>query len=97
MKPLYKSRKWKRLRAEVLASDKYECQDCKARGRYTRADTVHHIKRVKQYPKLAMSKIYIDEQGNVKRNLISLCRDCHEKAHGFRCKDNVEFLTEEKW
>ena len=40
----YVSYDWKKKRREVLAMDKYECQVCKARGRYNRATMVHHVK-----------------------------------------------------
>lgn len=92
----YASRTWVKLRAEVLTEDKYECQRCKSRGYYARANTVHHARHVRKYPELALSKTYIDEQGKEKRNLISLCRDCHEEAHGFR-RQQQKSLTEERW
>ena len=33
---------WQKIREQVLKMDKIECQDCKKRGRYTKATTVHH-------------------------------------------------------
>ena len=41
---------WKELRAYVLKLDKYECQRCKARGRYSKAEVVHHVKHLKDRP-----------------------------------------------
>lgn len=32
-----------------------------------------------------------------KRNLISLCHDCHEEVHGYRKKEEKKPLTEERW
>ena len=93
----YTSGKWKQLRAKVLMMDRYECQICKARGRYTKATTVHHVNYVKQHPELAL-EIWYEWQGERKRNLISLCRDCHEEIHGYRKKvQDKALLTEERW
>ena len=39
--------KWKALREQVLKLDKYECQLCKKRGKYTKATTVHHVNYVR--------------------------------------------------
>lgn len=89
--------KWKKVRAEVLSMDKYECQLCKSRGKYTRATTVHHVNYVKKHPELAL-EIWYMWRGEKKRNLISLCHDCHEEVHGFRReKYYKEPLTEERW
>lgn len=68
----YKSKEWKKLRAAVLKLDHYECQQCKAEGRYSKAQTVHHVHHVKDRPDLALT--YMHEG---KRNLVSLCRECH--------------------
>lgn len=88
--------KWKRIRKEVLQQDKYECQMCKRRGRYTKATTVHHANYVKKHPELALEKYYT-WHGQKKRNLISLCHDCHEEVHGYRKKEEKKPLTEERW
>lgn len=71
--------KWRRLSKEVIAEQRGECQECKARGRYSRATLVHHDKAVKDYPELAMSKHWIDEQGVKHVQLIALCHTCHER------------------
>lgn len=93
----YTSGKWKQLRAQVLAMDRYECQLCKSRGRYAKATTVHHVNYVKQHPELAL-EIWYEWRGKRKRNLISLCHDCHEEVHGYRKKDlDKPLLTEERW
>lgn len=51
--------------------DNYECQKCKRRGRYHKAETVHHKKHLKDYPELAI----------VDSNLVSLCFNCHNEEH----------------
>jgi 5-methylcytosine-specific restriction endonuclease McrA len=92
----YNSPQWRHLRKEVLAEHKSECQDCKAKGYYTKADTVHHQQYVRKHPRYALSKIYIF-QGKEHINLIPLCHDCHEIRHGYRQKEKKEPLTEERW
>lgn len=71
LEEFYNSKYWRRLRKEVLIEYKYECQDCKARGFYARADTVHHQQYVIKHPRYALSKVYIF-QGKVYINLIPL-------------------------
>lgn len=93
----YTSPAWERLRAEVLRDDRYECQHCKARGLYARANTVHHVKPVRKYPELALSRYYIDDQGKLQRQLVSLCFACHEKEHEKERRKTKEPLTPERW
>jgi len=94
--PFYVSKEWRKLRKEVLQEDKGECQQCKARGKYSKANTVHHVNHLKEHPRLALEKFYQDDEGNKKRNLISLCHGCHEEVHGYRQKPK-EYLIEERW
>ncbi|MFR2998990.1 MAG: HNH endonuclease [Enterocloster sp.] len=91
----YNSTDWKKLRKQVLKMDKYECQICKSKGRYRKATTVHHVNYVKKHPELALD-MYYTWQGTQKRNLLSLCHDCHEEVHGYRKKEK-KLLTEERW
>ena len=70
----YESKEWRRLRKIVLKMDKYECQECKTVGRYTKATTVHHVNHLRDKPDMALN--IFDELGN--RNLISVCKSCHE-------------------
>lgn len=77
----YKSREFMRLREEVLREQHYECQICRAKGKITKATVVHHVKHVRDYPELALSKYYIDEYGNKQRNLIGVCSPCHNRVH----------------
>lgn len=87
---------WRRKRKDVLKLDNRECQDClkKKPKEYIKATHVHHIKEVKKYPELAL-EIYYMFNGEKKRNLISLCHDCHEIRHGRKKKINEVPLTEE--
>ena len=84
------------LRQQVLALDKYECQVCKQRGKYTKATMVHHVNYVKKHPELAL-EIWYEWGGRKQRNLLSLCHDCHEEVHGYRRPEEKKPLTEERW
>jgi len=96
LEEFYNSPQWRRLRKEVLAEYKGECQVCKAKGYYTKADTVHHQQYVRKHPRYALSKVYVF-QGKVYINLVPLCHSCHEIRHGYRVKDKKEPLTVERW
>jgi 5-methylcytosine-specific restriction endonuclease McrA len=96
LEEFYNSRYWRKIRREVLEEFKYECQDCKAEGYYTKADTVHHEQFVRNYPRLALSKTYF-HQGIEYNNLIPLCHDHHERRHGYRQKQKKKTLTVERW
>ena len=88
--------KWKEVRRTVLNMDKQECQLCKSRGKYSKATTVHHVNYVKKHPEKALDIFYV-YHGEKKRNLISLCHDCHEEVHGYRKSKHKQPLTEERW
>lgn len=92
----YVSRAWKQTRKAVLAMDHSECRRCRMKKQYTKATTVHHVNYVKQHPELAL-EIWYEWRGRRKRNLISLCHDCHEAVHGYRKPEQKEILTEERW
>lgn len=88
---------WKRIRKEVLKLDHNECQDCKSKGEVKTATTVHHNQYLRKHPELALD-IYYEYQGKRYRNLISLCRNCHERRHGYRKeKKSSALLTKERW
>lgn len=70
--------KWRSLRAEVLRLDHYECQHCKAAGRYSRGYIVHHVKHLRERPDLALSVVDPDTG---QRQLETLCKHCHELEH----------------
>lgn len=86
----YQCTAWRMLRAKALKRDRFECQHCKARGKMSKAEDVHHIKYVKEYPEHALE---ID-------NLISLCVRCHNEEHdrlkGFQNRKH-KFINEERW
>lgn len=89
---------WERTRAAVLALDNHECQLCKARHRYRKAILVHHVKHLTDRPDLALS-VFDPDTGE--RQLVSLCRACHEEQHperrrGCFCSCS-EPLTVERW
>ena len=88
---------WQRLREEVLRLDRYECQTCKARGRYRRAVLVHHVKHLRDRPDLALS-VYDPDTGA--RQLVSLCKACHEAEHPESLRQYApaaEPITAERW
>lgn len=95
----YTWRRWKHVRAQVLAMDRHECQRCRSRyHRYTMADTVHHVNHLKARPDLALEVYYRDPATHEqRRNLISLCHDCHEEVHGYRRRGQRPVLTRERW
>ena len=92
----YTSSAWLNLRKETLREHKNECQDCKSRGFYKKANHVHHVQYVIKHLRLALSKTYIYQDKEYK-NLIPLCHDCHEQRHGYRQKEKKEPLTKERW
>lgn len=94
----YSWKSWKRLSAKVRAIDRNECRLCKARGKYTPAEIVHHVKHLRDRPDLALSVYDPDTE---ERQLISLCRACHELEHPERLRPTASAaakpLTEERW
>lgn len=91
VKRFYKSREWRRKRWQILRRDNYECQKCKKEGRYHKAETVHHIKHLKDCPELAL----------VDSNLVSLCFNCHNEEHPEKLASQVaerrKQITPERW
>lgn len=104
IKRFYNSKEWKHKRKQILQRDNYECQDCRRRlreasekgirlygkqSRIRRAEEVHHIKELKDFPNLSLDN----------DNLISLCVQCHNQRHGRvpRRFNRKKTLTEEKW
>lgn len=89
---IYQLKQWRGkdgLRVRALKRDNFECQDCKEAGRYKKAVDVHHIVEVEENPRLFLEL----------NNLISLCKDCHNKRHnrqGGKSK-KPKFLTPERW
>lgn len=94
----YKSREWLTLRQNVLGKYHNECQDCLERGKYTRAETVHHINEVKDRPDLALSEYYTDCDGVRRVNLKPLCKQCHNAEHcRFSPAEKRPQLNKERW
>ena len=89
---------WEKLRSNVLDLDHSECQRCKAvRHRFRKAVLVHHVKHLKDRPDLALS-VFDPDTGE--RQLVSLCRGCHEDVHPERQWRKVtkrDYVTEERW
>jgi len=87
---------WDHTREAVLNLDNHECQRCKTlKRRYRKAVLVHHVKHLKERPDLALSVW----DGN-QRQLVSLCRACHEDVHPerrWRKAVKREYVTAERW
>lgn len=75
----YVSGPWEHLRDDVLREQKGRCWDCERKrpALVTDANTVHHVKPVRERPDLALSRF--DENGNVQ--LVALCESCHWDRH----------------
>lgn len=89
-KRFYRSGEWLTKRAEVLKRDNNECQKCKQKGSYKRADCVHHIKHLQVRPDLALED----------SNLTSLCGTCHNEEHPEKLRKKrytKKFATAERW
>lgn len=96
----YLSKEWKELRQRVLENFHFECQECLKKGRYTKADCVHHVNEVIPHPELALSQWYVNpETGKTELNLVPLCNACHNTVHEKSKKawENKRFTNEEKW
>lgn len=65
----YKSKAWRRARAESIRRHHGLCQDCLAAGRIRTAEMVHHVKPLRECWNLAL----------VQSNLRPLCNRCHGK------------------
>lgn len=85
IKAFYNSSMWLDIRADVLDEQHHECQRCKAKGLYSKAVTVHHIKYLRKHPELARTK----------SNLESICDECHfEEHHKHEAKPQLNI---ERW
>lgn len=108
----YKTKEWRSLKASILKEHHYECAECRRHGVITRYDvsedgqkklisTVHHVCHVRDHPELALSRWYKDyETGEMKENLIPVCKSCHNKLHPEKqkMKKNPQgFMNEERW
>lgn len=96
LRPFYRTKEWRKKRKEILEQDRYECQWCKDRGFFEPANTVHHVQYLDKYPELALSDTYTYE-GKEYRQLISLCRECHEEHHEHLKTQPRGFVNVERW
>lgn len=90
----YKTTIWKKLREKVLDINNYDCQHCKSKGRANKANTVHHIKHLKEHPELALDE----------NNLMAVCKECHNELHPEKHysfmrhrSSKKKFINEELW
>lgn len=92
----YNTDPWVSRKNQVLKLDRYECQICKSKGKARRAVIVHHVKHLKDRPDLALS-IWDPDTG--KRQLISVCKRCHERLHPESFKKNLKKrpISAERW
>ncbi|QXE19993.1 HNH endonuclease [Clostridium sp. 001] len=87
IKAFYNSALWEHIRVEVLEEQHHECQLCKVKGLYVPANTVHHIKFLRKYPQLALTK----------SNLLVVCKDCHYNIHHKIVPSLKPQLNIERW
>lgn len=91
---------WEEARNSVLRIDNWECQTCKVVRRFRKVKTaklVHHVKPLKERPDLALS---VFDPATGERQLVSLCRACHEEQHPERMRKPAPRpapITEERW
>lgn len=93
----YNSGDWKAIKSAVENIDHNDCLICKAMGRRRAARIVHHVKHLRDRPDLALS-IYDPDTGA--RQLISVCKDCHEMLHPEaqrQYRPRAAPLTPERW
>ena len=86
-KAFYHTKEWKKKRLEILKRDHRACCKCRARGIYTQAVTVHHVKHLTDVPELALTD----------SNLMSLCLACHDREHPEKQYRREKFMTPERW
>ena len=83
----YKSALWLHMREQVLSEQHHECQICKAKGKLTMANTVHHVQELRKRPDLALSE----------DNLIAICPDCHYEIHHGHEANGGKTWQDERW
>lgn len=93
----YNDRYWRRLSAEIISENNGECELCKAKGKYSKAVLTHHVRHLKKYPHLAYSRYYVDKNGKRQKQLIAVCRECHERLHPERHRRRTTFTNQERW
>lgn len=91
---------WKELREDVLEDFHHECQECLKQGVITTDELcVHHVNELRDRPDLALSRWYVDQQGQRQPNLIPLCKTCHNVVHEklYKYSRREKFENEERW
>ncbi|XOQ58032.1 MAG: Putative HNH endonuclease [Lactobacillus delbrueckii] len=84
----YRSASWRSIRQQVLQRDMHLCQICKAEGRYTLGDTVHHIEPLRKTGDDSYKAFSMD-------NLITVCRQCHNRLHrekGMKLQKKIRYI-----
>ena len=74
-KSFYKSKRWQAMRDYIIKRDRGLCQDCLEHGIVMQAEEVHHIIPLNE-SNINDASIALGES-----NLVSLCRECHQKRH----------------
>ena len=74
----YRSKEWKDVRDLALKRDNYLCQSCLSKKILKKAELVHHIKYLRDYPEL---RSRLD-------NLVSWCNKCHNEHHKISDNNN---------
>ncbi len=67
----YNSKAWSVVRERIRGRDHRLCRLCLSKKKFKPMQIVHHIKELKDYPKL----------GLIDTNLISVCANCHKFIH----------------
>ena len=100
IRKFYGSYSWKKTSRSVYAMDHNECTICRAKGRYSPAEIAHHTNHLKDKPEWGLNIYYTNDDGEVKRNIISVCRECHETVchpERLRWREAKVPLTKERW
>lgn len=92
----YKSKEWIELREKILRQNHYECEWCREKGKIRKAEEVHHVQYVRKHPESALDEYYTFN-GVQRKNLLALCHDCHDKAHGRMGHQERKQFNEERW
>ncbi len=91
---------WRELRQDVLDDFHNECQECLKQGKVTTDELcVHHVNEVRNRPELALSRFFVDAEGQTQPNLVPLCKVCHNIVHE-KLKKHIKkdkFINEERW
>ena len=98
----YDSYAWRKMRAQILRLDHNECVLCRNREhKHTPAVLVHHVWHLDEYPQYGLMPYVRDPAtGELRRNLISVCKSCHENVcHPERMPrpERAPPLTPERW